>query len=173
MNYKIEKVIELLQERHLAKNQAKLGRIADKNPELYKKAVNEYLLNLSKDTEHPYNNFNGYNTLDEVRHFLSLIDKSTLEEIKENMRPLIIDKVFNKILNEHDLIPECGMIRAMVICRRSPRTEEDKKIIDKCIAKRIYNFANEYLELINIEYFTKAIKETKCKEYIEKFENEF
>lgn len=162
MNNKIEKIVELFESKLNENKQKKLKKIQLRKPELFKKAVNMYLLNLSKDADHHYNLFVNYNTFDELLCYLPFIDSENLEIIKENLRVFVTENVINRNPLKRD----------SAFYNHPPKTR-DIKHIQENNARILYNFVTKYPDFINLEDFTEAFNYCECKEYIEKFENEF
>ena len=178
MKYTIEAVVELLANRHLT-GEGQLIEIYRKDPNLYKKAVKKYLLNLSK---HPSpityspNRFSFSSDLKGGILYESLhldCDEDTFKQICKNIYPRIQEGILNKPIDKYDISRRYGPIKALIISNKSALTEEDRLLINTCKAMNIYEFAQQYPKFINIEEFYKVLKETKCQEYIEKFENKF
>jgi len=130
MKYTIETVVELLANRHLT-GEDQLIEIHRKDPNLYKKAVKKYLLNLSK---HPspitYSPSRFSSDLKGGILYESLhlsCDEDTFKQICKNIYPRIQEGILNKPIDKYDISRRYGSIKALIISNKSALTEEDRQ----------------------------------------------
>ena len=171
MKYTIKQIIELMDTSIFGLNiykedREKIKKIAKENPELYKKAINKFFLDLSKNPT-DYRNLNIDYDFFETFHLLNLylefVNESTLEKVKNNLRPI----VKREILAPKNSTDTANLIQLILLKRHGIKVPNEAR------AEQILTFAKTYPDFINIEDFANAIKKIKSQEHIEKFEKEF